>query len=47
MNMDRRVSSRRWAIVLAIAALLALAGRCSGEVDIEPTQTLQQAPITG
>lgn len=45
--MERRVRSRRWAIVLAIAALLALAGRCSGEVDIQPTQTLRLAQSAG
>jgi hypothetical protein len=45
--MERQGRTRRWAIVLAIAALLAVAGRCSGEVDIEPTQTLQAAPTAG
>jgi hypothetical protein len=32
--MERRKSTRRWAIAVALLALLAVGGRCEGEVDI-------------
>jgi hypothetical protein len=41
--MKRSERIRRWTIVLAIAGLLAVAGRCEGEVDVDPEQSLGAA----
>jgi hypothetical protein len=38
--MERRKSTRRWAIAVALLALLAVGGRCEGEVDIPEERLL-------
>jgi hypothetical protein len=43
--MERRHGMRRWAIAVALLALLAVGGRCEGEVDIPEERLLSPHAI--